>query len=149
MLLCVPLRESASVTSTVVFLLGSAFAGEASVSEVARRHGLRPQQLFGWRHYGPERTIGGQQRGPAGICSDWSLSSSLGCVVPLRKKPSRPKAGWPVIQPAIKTGPRPSFDSSSGFCFPTSAFADDAAGFSTDPCGSVALGKIPQSWWTS
>src|ERR1700730_11556088 len=27
------------------------FTGEASVSEVARRHGLRPQQLFGWRHY--------------------------------------------------------------------------------------------------
>src|ERR1700676_4137783 len=32
-------------------IIAESFAGEASVSEVARRHGLRPQQLFGWRHY--------------------------------------------------------------------------------------------------
>ena len=31
-------------------IIAESFAGEASVSEVARRHGLRPQQLFGWRH---------------------------------------------------------------------------------------------------
>ena len=32
-------------------IIAESFTGEASVSEVARRHGLRPQQLFGWRHY--------------------------------------------------------------------------------------------------
>jgi transposase len=31
-------------------IIAESFSGEASVSEVARRHGLRPQQLFGWRH---------------------------------------------------------------------------------------------------
>jgi transposase len=31
-------------------IIAESFTGELSVSEVARRHGLRPQQLFGWRH---------------------------------------------------------------------------------------------------
>jgi len=31
-------------------IIAVSLAGEASVSEVARRYGLRPQQLFGWRH---------------------------------------------------------------------------------------------------
>jgi transposase len=31
-------------------IIAESFAGDAPVSEVARRHGLRPQQLFGWRH---------------------------------------------------------------------------------------------------
>jgi transposase len=30
--------------------LGKSAGSRAAVSEVARRHGLRPQQLFGWRH---------------------------------------------------------------------------------------------------
>jgi transposase-like protein len=30
-------------------IVAESFAGEGSVSEVARRHGIRPQQLFGWR----------------------------------------------------------------------------------------------------
>jgi transposase len=32
-------------------IIAESFTGEVSVLEVARRHGLRPQQLFGWRHY--------------------------------------------------------------------------------------------------
>jgi len=31
-------------------IVAESCAGGASVSEVARRHGIRPQQLFGWRH---------------------------------------------------------------------------------------------------
>jgi transposase len=31
-------------------IIAESFSGETPVSEVARRHGLRPQQLFGWRH---------------------------------------------------------------------------------------------------
>jgi transposase len=31
-------------------IVGESFGGDTSVSEVARRHGIRPQQLFGWRH---------------------------------------------------------------------------------------------------
>jgi transposase len=31
-------------------IIAESFAGDAPVSEVARRHGLRPQQLFAWRH---------------------------------------------------------------------------------------------------
>ena len=31
-------------------IVAESFAGDAAVSEVARRHGIRPQQLFGWRH---------------------------------------------------------------------------------------------------
>lgn len=31
-------------------IVAESCAGDVSVSEVARRHGLRPQQLFGWRH---------------------------------------------------------------------------------------------------
>jgi transposase len=37
-------------TETKAQIIAESFSGEASVSEVARRHGLRPQQLFGWRH---------------------------------------------------------------------------------------------------
>jgi transposase len=37
---------------------------EASVSEVARRHGLRPQQLFGWRHYARNGQFGGNGGDP-------------------------------------------------------------------------------------
>src|SRR4051794_30201040 len=32
-------------------IIAESFTGEAPVSEVARRYGLRPQQLFGWRHH--------------------------------------------------------------------------------------------------
>jgi transposase len=31
-------------------MVAESYGGEISVSELARRHGLRPQQLFGWRH---------------------------------------------------------------------------------------------------
>jgi transposase len=30
-------------------IVAESYSGELSVSELARRHGLRPQQLFGWR----------------------------------------------------------------------------------------------------
>jgi transposase len=40
-------RWSAEVKAQII---AESFSGEAPVSEVARRHGLRPQQLFGWRH---------------------------------------------------------------------------------------------------
>jgi transposase len=32
-------------------IVAESCAGDVSVSEVARRHGIRPQQLFGWRHH--------------------------------------------------------------------------------------------------
>jgi transposase len=31
-------------------IVAESLSGDVSVSEVARRHGIRPQQLFGWRH---------------------------------------------------------------------------------------------------
>ena len=31
-------------------IVAESYSGGVSVSELARRHGLRPQQLFGWRH---------------------------------------------------------------------------------------------------
>ena len=31
-------------------IVAESYSGVLVVSEVARRHGLRPQQLFGWRH---------------------------------------------------------------------------------------------------
>jgi transposase len=31
-------------------IVTESYAGDLSVSELARRHGLRPQQLFAWRH---------------------------------------------------------------------------------------------------
>ena len=31
-------------------IVAQSYSGELTISEVARRHGLRPQQLFGWRH---------------------------------------------------------------------------------------------------
>jgi transposase len=31
-------------------IVAESLSGAAPVSEVARRHGMRPQQLFGWRH---------------------------------------------------------------------------------------------------
>jgi transposase len=40
-------RWTAEVKARIV---AESFTGEAAVSEVARRHGIRPQQLFGWRH---------------------------------------------------------------------------------------------------
>src|SRR5436189_6483297 len=38
-------------------IIAESFSGEAPVSEVARRHGLRPQQLFGWRHHARHRDV--------------------------------------------------------------------------------------------
>jgi transposase len=31
-------------------IVAESYSGELAVSEIARRHGIRPQQLFGWRH---------------------------------------------------------------------------------------------------
>ena len=45
-------------------IIAESFTGEASVSEVARRHGLRPQQLFGWRHYARSGQFGGNGGDP-------------------------------------------------------------------------------------
>jgi transposase len=44
-------RRRSWSAETKAQIIVESFTGEASVSEVARRHGLRPQQLFGWRHY--------------------------------------------------------------------------------------------------
>jgi len=31
-------------------IVAESYSGELSISELARQHGIRPQQLFGWRH---------------------------------------------------------------------------------------------------
>jgi transposase len=45
-------------------ILAESFSGEVPASEVARRHGLRPQQLFGWRHQARrgELTVNGDDK---------------------------------------------------------------------------------------
>jgi transposase len=43
-------RRRRWTTEAKARILAESFAGGASVSDVARRHGIRPQQLFGWRH---------------------------------------------------------------------------------------------------
>src|SRR5262245_16283731 len=41
-------------------IVAESYAGEASVSDVARRHGMRPQQLFRWRR---QARLGAMQAG--------------------------------------------------------------------------------------
>jgi transposase len=43
-------RRRRWTTEAKVQIVAESLAGDASVSEIARRHGMRPQQLFGWRH---------------------------------------------------------------------------------------------------
>jgi transposase len=44
-------------------IIAESFMGEASVSEVARRYGLRPQQLFGWRNQARKGELALDERG--------------------------------------------------------------------------------------
>jgi transposase len=56
-------------------IVAESFSGEAPVSEVARRHGLRPQQLFGWRHQARNEKLarnGGGTPGFVPIVSDFA-----------------------------------------------------------------------------
>jgi transposase len=43
-------RRRRWTTEAKAQIVAESLAGDASVSEIARRHGMRPQQLFGWRH---------------------------------------------------------------------------------------------------
>src|SRR5437879_5306737 len=43
-------RRRRWTTEAKARIVAESFSGEAPVSEVARRHAIRPQQLFGWRH---------------------------------------------------------------------------------------------------
>ena len=42
-------RRRRWTAETKARIVAESLAGDASISEVARRHDLRPQQLFGWR----------------------------------------------------------------------------------------------------
>jgi transposase len=44
-------RRRRWTAETKARIVAESCAGDVSVSEVARRHGIRPQQLFGWRHH--------------------------------------------------------------------------------------------------
>src|SRR5260370_24397156 len=47
-------------------IIAESFEADETVSAVARRHGLTPQQLFGWRRAAPRRADdGGGARGSA------------------------------------------------------------------------------------
>jgi|APThiThiocy_cv2_1041547.scaffolds.fasta_scaffold32232_3 transposase len=49
-------------------IIAETLSGEESVSAVARRHGLTPQQLFSWRRQaGIERTVDSQELGFASV----------------------------------------------------------------------------------
>jgi len=39
-------------------IVAESFAGGANVSAVARRYGLRPQQVYAWRRLGPRQCVG-------------------------------------------------------------------------------------------
>jgi transposase len=79
-------------------VVAESYAGGESVSAVARRHGLTPQQLFGWRRQTP-------WRGPADALGNGMgfapvIVSSPACAEPSRRGAL---AGAPAIEIAVGT----------------------------------------------
>jgi transposase len=59
----------------------------AVVSEVARRHGLSPQQLFGWRRQAREPAVADTDAAPQFVPAVVETASSEGSMRRLRKRP--------------------------------------------------------------
>ena len=51
-------------------IVAESYASDDGVSAVARRHGLTPQQLFGWRRNGPPVDAGGAAFAPVIVDAD-------------------------------------------------------------------------------
>jgi transposase len=77
-------------------IVAESYEAGDSVSAVARRHGLTPQQLFGWRRAAQRRVEGGSGVAFAPVIvessrSDATVSSALG----------RPSGGAPIMEIVI------------------------------------------------
>jgi transposase len=77
-------------------VVAESYAGSESVSAVARRHGLTPQQLFGWRRQ-PHR------RGETGTLGNGVAFAPVILAAPACEERSRPSAlpGAPMIEVAV------------------------------------------------
>ena len=88
-----------------VRLLAEAAVPGAVVSEVARRHGLRPQQVFGWRR--EARTASRSQEGMvfAPVVLDTTPSSAT--PMPKEPRPSKCRSAmrWCACRPAWTAAP--------------------------------------------
>ena len=65
----------------------------ANVSEVARRHGLNPQQLFGWRRQARGKAVG---KGVGRSCRAWSVAMSRS-----EQREVEAGGGSPALEPAF------------------------------------------------
>src|SRR3989442_13757681 len=63
-------------------IVAESYAGGGSVSAVARRHGLTPQQLFGWRRQA-------ERRGEVGALTNDVAFASVVVASPMCDEPSR------------------------------------------------------------
>jgi transposase len=69
-------------------IVAETYAPEASVSAVARRHGLTPQQLFAWRRASRERS----GAGTGGAEPGFAFASVVVAAPPLSASAARPLA---------------------------------------------------------
>ncbi len=105
-------------------IVEESLASGVSVSEVARRHGLSPQQLFGWRREArvllreggsaasadgstaiPEPRLRRRQGGQSPtseICADDPAFAPVVISAPARSSPSRPSQPFPISSGTIE-----------------------------------------------
>ncbi len=68
-------------------IIAESFEADETVSAVARRHGLTPQQLFGWRRAAPRRAddgVGASGSAFAPVIVDAALRCPDGSIAPAR-----------------------------------------------------------------
>lgn len=76
-------------------IVAESHRGCDSVSAVARRHGLTPQQLFGWRRQA-------ERRGDGGVTTSTAAFASVVVASPTCEQPSRQaRPGAPMIEVVV------------------------------------------------
>jgi transposase len=88
-------RRRRWTTEAKARIVAESFSGDTPVSEVARRHGIRPQQLFGWRHQARASRLAPVGEGPPSFVPVIAEAGGSGM-------PSRPAVTGPAIEIEVR-----------------------------------------------